>query len=129
MIVGIGTDIVEIKHFKAVLKKTPSVIERLFTQNEQERANQLASPKKIPYYAKRFAAKEALSKACGCGIGKDLNWQDIEILNNEKGAPTIVLTGKIKAYLKKKFKCQNVYAFLSLTDEKDYAMAFVVLTK
>ncbi len=77
------------------------------------------------YLAKRFAAKEALSKALGTGIGK-VSWQDMETVNDLAGAPAILLTGDAKKYLRK-LGANNV--LLSLSDERDFAVAFVVLTQ
>ena len=104
-------------------------MERIFTRDERQCATQLPAPRRTAHYAKRFAAKEAISKACGTGIGTDIGWQDICILNNEKGAPFAVLSPKVYRFLQKKFKAKAVKIFLSLTDEKEYAMAFVVLDK
>ena len=127
MMIGIGTDLVNIKHFQASLKKTPTLCARVFTEEERAKAKQLGPTKKIAYYAKRFAAKEAFSKACGTGIGAEISWQDISVLNDKKGAPISTLSPKALHFLEKKFKSKKIKVLLSLTDEKDYAMAFVVL--
>jgi len=127
MILGIGTDIVEIKHFKSVLKKTPRVIQRVFTEEEKKAANKLSGARKTAYYAKRYAAKEALSKACGCGIGSSVGWQDLEILNNEEGAPVAHFSPKASRFLQKKYKVKKIEVFISLSDEKELALAFAVL--
>ena len=129
MILGAGTDLIEIKRFKASLRKTPSLIDRLFTDQERASAKSLSATRQVSYYAKRFAAKEALSKACGTGIGTKIGWQDICVLNNEEGAPVASFSPKALRFLKKKFKVTKIQIFVSLTDEKEYAMAFAVLTK
>ena len=129
MIIGIGTDLVSFQHFKKNVIKTPAVIERVFTEKERQTADHLSGPRKIAYYAKRFAAKEALSKACGTGIGHDISWQDMEILNDEKGAPVAILSPKALHFLQKKFHTKNVTPFVSLTDEDQFAAAFAILTK
>ena len=129
MILGIGTDLVNITRFKITLQKTPHLVERIFTMHEHDFAESLSASKRIAYYAKRFAAKEAFSKACGTGIGADIGWQDIEVLNDEKGAPVATISMRANAFLKKKFKTKKIQILLSLTDEKDNAMAFVVLEK
>ena len=129
MILGAGTDIVEIKRFKEALKKAPDIIGRLFTEKEQKKAQKMLPSKKINYFAKRFAAKEAFSKACGTGIGRNIGWKDIEILNNKAGAPVTTFSEKADLFLQKKFKTKKIHIYLSLTDEKKYAMAFVILTK
>ena len=129
MIIGIGTDLVSIQHFKKNVTKTPALIERVFTEKERQVAHCLSGPRKIAYYAKRFAAKEALSKACGTGIGHDISWQDMEILNDEKGAPVAILSPKTLRFLQKKFHTKNIIPFISLTDESQFAAAFAVLTQ
>ena len=84
---------------------------------------------KINFYAKRFAAKEAFVKAIGTGFRSEINFIDIEIKNHKNGKPYILLSKKLKNLLKKKFKIQKYKVFLSLSDEKDYSIAFVVIDK
>ncbi len=129
MILGIGADVIEIKRLKEAFKKSPKMVERLFTFDERKRAQKLSPPKKITFYAKRFAGKEAISKACGTGIGGNISWLDLEILNNQQGAPVVTLSENAVKFLKKKFKAKNIRVFISLSDEKDFALAFCVLTK
>ena len=127
MILGIGTDIVEIKHFKERLEKTPSIIKRLFTEKELKKASTLPPARKISYYAKRFCGKEAVSKACGTGIGVNIGWQDIEILNNKSGAPVVKLSEKSAHFLQKKYKVPKTEILISLSDEKNFAVAVALL--
>lgn len=129
MILGIGTDIIEIKRFQSIFKKTPSVLNRIFTKTEIKIGKKLSASKRHAYYAKRFAAKEAVSKACGTGIGNVISWKDIEISNLKSGEPVATLSPNTIISLKKKFKAKNLSLFLSLSDEKDYATAFAVLEK
>ena len=129
MILGIGTDIVEIKHFKNVLKKTPKCVQRIFTEKERKAADLLSGDRKTAYYAKRYAAKEALSKACGTGIGVHIGWLDLEILNNKEGAPVANLSPRAVRFLKKKYQVKTVKSFISLSDEKDSVIAFAILEK
>lgn len=129
MILGIGADILDINRFKKASKKSQKMIERVFTPTEILHAKTLSLSKREAYYAKRFAGKEALSKAFGTGIGKDLNWLDMEILNDKKGAPVASLSPKALKFLKKKFKTKNIRIFISLSDEKDFALAFSLITK
>lgn len=129
MILGIGADILDINRFKKAVQKNPKIIERVFTPSEIVYARKLPFQKRESYYAKRFAGKEALSKACGTGIGKDLNWLDMEILNDKKGTPVASLSPKALKFLKKKFKTKSVKIFISLSDEKDFALAFSLITK
>ena len=129
MILGIGTDIVEIKRFKGVLEKTPTCVQRIFTPKERKMADQLSGIRKTAYYAKRYAAKEALSKACGTGIGANISWLDLEVLNNKEGAPVANLSPKAVQFLQKKYKIKRVKTFISLSDEKDSVIAFAILEK
>ena len=86
-ILGIGVDIVNNNRLKKLVKKQ-NFIKRVFTKNEQLRSCKLKN--KINYFSKRFAAKEAFSKATGSGISKNLHFKDIEIKNNKKGKPSII---------------------------------------
>ena len=84
---------------------------------------------KISYFSKRFAAKEAFSKALGTGFRNGLNFNDISILNDRYGKPYIKMNKKLKKILKKKFNVDKVNTYLSLSDEKKHSIAFVVLSK
>lgn len=91
-LLGIGLDLVEIDRFRASVERHGKpFLDRLFTAGEQCYCASLADP--IPSYAARFAAKEAVSKAFGTGIGAELSWQDIEIVHDPRKAPSIVLHG------------------------------------
>ena len=81
----------------------------------------------FPFYAKRFAAKEALSKALGTGICKDVKFKNIEILNNISGKPFIKLKGKTDLFLKKKIK-KKYFIYLSLSDDMPWAQATVIIS-
>ncbi|ROR89683.1 holo-ACP synthase [Nocardioides aurantiacus] len=111
MIVGIGTDVVDLARFEATLTRTPSVRERLFTPAEA--ALPLAS------LAARFAAKEALSKALGAPAG--LDWHDAEVVTDAAGAPSFVLRGTVAAAV------GPARPHLSLSHDAGVALAFVVL--
>ena len=129
MILGIGTDILEINHFKQTIRKTPVILQRIFTKNELEIAKKITSQqKKLTYFAKRFAAKEAVSKACGTGITVNISWKDIEITNTPEGMPVVKMSTKTKNFLQKKYKNKNLKILLSLSDEKSNAIAFAILT-
>ena len=90
MILGIGVDVVDIARFEAALERTPALRERLFTEIERPLATRSL--------AARFAAKEAVAKAFGTGIGKELGWLDMEIVRKESGEPALVLSGGGKAF-------------------------------
>ena len=124
-IYGIGTDIVSIKRIKSSIKKK-QFIRRIY--NEQEVLKCKKAVNKNNCYAKRFAAKEAFSKALGTGISEGINFNEITILNNKSGKPYIHLKGNTKKKIKKRFKQKKIKISLSLSDEKDYAVAFVTIS-
>ena len=84
---------------------------------------------KTNYFAKRFAAKESLSKSIGTGFKNNLNFNDIEILNDKIGKPYFSKSKKIDKIIYKRFKVKNYSLFLSISDEKDYSVAFTILQK
>ena len=88
--IGIGNDLVDIARFRRALERTPTLRERLFTEGERSYADARADP--TERYAVRFAAKEAVMKALGVGLG-DIQLRDIEVQRAESGAPQIVLHG------------------------------------
>ena len=125
-IIGNGVDIIKNSRINKSLK-IKGFINRIFTKKEIKQGKILKN--KINFYAKRFAAKEAFVKAIGTGFRSDINFIDIEIKNYKNGKPYILISKKLKNFLKKKFKIQKYKIFLSLSDEKDYSIAFVVINK
>ena len=125
-IIGNGVDIIKNSRINNSLK-IKGFLNRIFTKNEIEQGKKLKN--KINFYAKRFAAKEAFVKAIGTGFRSDINFIDIEIKNYKNGKPYISLSKKLNNFLQKKFKIQKYKVFLSLSDEKDYSIAFVVIDK
>ena len=125
-IIGNGVDIIKNSRIDKSLK-IKGFLNRIFTKKEIRQGKKLNN--KINFYAKRFAAKEAFVKAIGSGFRSDINFIDIEINNYKNGRPYILLSKKLKNFLKKKFKIQKYKIFLSLSDEKDYSIAFVVINK
>ena len=126
-IFGIGTDIVNIKRMEKSLKKYGLKFKnKIFSKNEIL----YCEKKKYPssYYAKRFAAKEAFSKALGTGIRKGISLKNIEISNNSKGKPYILLRGDLSKFLKKKIKNKKYDIHLSLSDDKPWAQATVIIS-
>ena len=123
MIYGVGTDIVNIDRIqKIILKNREGFIKRVLTEHEQALfANKADS---AAFCAKRFAAKEAFSKALGTGIGRAVSFQDLTIRNNDNGKPHFIPSEKLRLYLLEKGVKQ---AHLSISDESQYAVAFVVL--
>ena len=125
-IIGNGVDIVQNQRIKKSLKKS-GFKSRIFTKYEILHSKKIKN--KANYFAKRFAAKEAFVKSLGIGFRENINFKDIEVKNNKKGQPLINLSKKIKIILKKKFNISKYKIFLSLSDEKNYSMAFVILNK
>jgi holo-[acyl-carrier protein] synthase len=125
-ILGIGVDIVEnIRIHKSI--KNINFIKRVFSSSEILLAENITNTKS--YYSKRFAAKEAFSKAIGTGIRDNLHFKDITIINNKLGKPSFVVTDKIKKIVKKQFRISSFDFFLSISDEKKYSIAYVILQK
>tara|TARA_B100000900_G_scaffold43737_1_gene32553 strand:+ start:210 stop:593 length:384 start_codon:yes stop_codon:yes gene_type:complete len=124
-IFGIGTDIVSVDRIKKSLK-SKNFIKRVFNEKEIFKCKQLSNS--INCFAKRFAAKEAFSKALGTGISDGINFNEIIILNKKSGKPYINFTGQTKKILLKKFKGKKSSVSLSLSDEKKYAVAFVTIS-
>ena len=120
----IGTDIVSVDRIKKLLKNR-NFLKRLFSKEELSKCNKLINS--INCYAKRFAAKEAFSKALGTGIANGINFNEIIVMNEKNGKPFIKLRGKTMEIIKKKFKKKPKIA-LSLSDEKKYAVAFVTIS-
>ena len=125
-IIGNGVDIIKNSRINNSLKIN-GFLNRIFTEKEIQQGRKLKN--KINFYAKRFAAKEAFVKAIGTGFRSDINFIDIEIKNYKNGKPYILLSKKLNNFLQKKFKIQKYKVFLSLSDEKDYSIAFVVIDK
>tara|TARA_B100000530_G_scaffold135940_1_gene84907 strand:- start:512 stop:898 length:387 start_codon:yes stop_codon:yes gene_type:complete len=125
-IIGNGVDIVNNLRIKNSIKNK-DFINRVFTLNEINNSKKLTN--KINYFAKRFAAKEAFVKALGEGFRNNINFNDIEITNDNKGKPIINVSNNIKKFLKKKFKSSKYQIFLSLSDEKKYSIAYVIINK
>ena len=125
-IIGNGVDIVNNLRIKNSIKNK-KFINRVFTLNEINNSKKLTN--KINYFAKRFAAKEAFVKALGEGFRNNINFNDIEITNDNKGKPIINISNNVKKFLKKKFKSNKYQIFLSLSDEKKYSIAYVIINK
>ena len=125
-ILGIGVDIIENKRIKSLIKNQV-FLKRTFSRNEIEFSKKLIN--KTNFFAKRFAAKESLVKALGTGFRDDINFKDIEILNDKIGKPYFNKSKKIDNIIYKKFKVKNYNLFLSISDEKNYSIAFTILQK
>jgi|TARA_B100000780_G_C20918443_1_gene365828 holo-[acyl-carrier protein] synthase len=123
-IFGIGSDIIEIIRLKRAFKNK-NFKKKIFSENEIKDIDKRSN--KISGYAKRFAAKEAFSKALGTGVSAGISFKEISINNDKKGKPYIVLHGKTKSIVQQKIK-KRYRSFLTLSDEKKFALATVIIT-
>ena len=125
-ILGIGTDIVSVDRIQNSLKNK-KFLKRVFNTKEILKCKNIKT--KTNCFAKRFAAKEAFAKSLGTGFRNKLNFKDIEILNDKLGKPFYLTNNKIKQIIKKNKKIANFELFLSISDEKDYSVAFTIIQK
>ena len=123
---GIGVDIINNSRIKSSIANK-RFLSRVFSNIEIINSKKISN--KTGYFSKRFAAKEAFSKALGTGFGKGLNFNDISIVNDKYGKPSIKVTNKLKNIINKRFKTKKINVFLSVSDEKNHSIAFVVLEK
>ncbi|KFZ38310.1 ACP synthase [Shewanella mangrovi] len=120
-IVGLGTDIVELARFEAMSEVAQQrLAKRVLTPNELVIFAQHSRPAR--YLAKRFAVKEAASKALGTGIGHGISFQHFECTNNALGAPQLQFSAEAKQRLP-----QDAKVWVSISDEKHYAVATVII--
>jgi len=128
MIIGMGSDLTDIRRIEKVIgKHGERFLERIFTEAERARAERKA--KRVETYAKRFAAKEACAKALGTGIRGGVWWRDMGVVNMPSGRPTMMLTGgalrRLEAITPE--GCE-VRIDLTISDEWPLAQAIVVIT-
>mgnify|MGYP002046189192 FL=1 len=123
-IVGIGVDIIENKRIKNSLKNL-KFKKRIYSTKELAQSS--LSKNKVGFFSKRFAAKEAFAKALGTGFSGNLNFKDIEIVNDKKGKPYYLKSKKISKIIHKNFNVKKYNCFLSISDEKDYSTAFTII--
>ncbi|HET7522495.1 MAG TPA: holo-ACP synthase [Bacillales bacterium] len=115
MIAGIGIDLVEISRVQKALRRQKRFPERILTEREREKYEDLQPPRQVEFLAGRFAAKEAYAKAAGTGIGAHVSWQDIEVIADENGRPLM------------KVKGSDVRIHVAVTHTEHYAAAQVVI--
>ena len=131
MIVGIGSDLIDIRRVAKVIERHGErFLGRIFTDAERAKAERRAKSEKmvVATYAKRFAAKEACSKALGTGFRAGVFWRDMGVVNLRSGQPTMALTGGAHARLLEIMPPGHRPAIhLSLTDDHPYAQAFVII--
>ena len=136
MIIGIGIDLISNDRIKKIIKKfDQNFKEKIFSKNElndfenryknQDKLTQNA----INFFAKRFASKEAFSKALGIGIGRGIDFNDIEISNDKLGKPFIKILNNKEAKIKEILNCQEFNIHLTISDEKSISGAVVIIEK
>ena len=127
MIIGLGNDIVDIRRIeKALTRWGERFTLRSFTEIERKKSDRRAQ--RAASYAKRFAAKEACSKALGTGFSRGVFMKDLGVVNEPSGRPTMVLTGGAKLVLERITpKGMTVRVHLTITDEHPYAQAIVLI--
>ena len=127
MILGTGIDIVENSRLKSLLtKKKLKFKNKIFSQREIIRCEEKTNF--INCYSKRFAAKEAFVKSLGTGFKNNINYKDIEVSNDLLGKPFLILSKKVINKMKNIFKVKKFYIFLSISDEKKYSIASVIIS-
>ena len=127
MIIGIGSDLIDIRRIEKTLARHPErFIARIFTDVEQAKSERRQA--RAASYAKRFAAKEACAKALGTGMAQGVFWRDMGVVNLPSGAPTMELSGGAAVRLAKLLPPGHVAAIhLTITDDYPLAQAFVVI--
>ncbi len=127
MIIGIGNDMVDVRRIEETLNKFGArFTDRIFTEVEKNKSDKRAM--RAASYAKRFAAKEACSKALGTGFSSGVFWKDMGVVNELSGRPTMVLTGGAKAQLERLIpEGKTAKLHLTITDDYPYAQAMVII--
>jgi holo-[acyl-carrier protein] synthase len=124
-ILGLGTDIVNIKRIEKILKKNKkNFIDKILHSKEKKGKKVTAE-----YLSKKFSAKEAFSKALGTGIGKVIQFNEIIIINKSNGKPTIQIEKKAEKRVLKKLKVNKAKYFISISDDYPFALATVIISK
>ena len=125
-ILGNGVDIIQNSRIKKLIRNKKFIL-RVFSKNEINESKKTKN--KANFFAKRFAAKEAFVKSIGLGFRKGISLKDIYVQKDKLGKPTIILNNNVKKVLSKRFSSNRFKIFLSLSDEKDYSIAYVILNK
>lgn len=127
MIFGIGTDIIKISRIQATMERHPQrFVEKILGKDEQLIYHQRAAQSQrraLLFLATRFAAKEAFSKAIGLGVRHPMNWHSLQVLSADLGRPQLCWYGELAAWMSSK----NLSAHLSMSDEDEFAIAYVVV--
>ena len=125
-IIGNGVDIIKNSRIKKLIKN-PKFVSRIFTEDEINASRKIKN--KTNFFAKRFAAKEAFVKSIGTGFRKGINFNDINVKNNKLGKPILSFNNNVRKILIQKFKSNKFTVYVSLSDEKYYSIAYVIINK
>jgi holo-[acyl-carrier protein] synthase len=129
VIYGVGTDIVQTSRIAATLARAgerfASKVLGVDELKEYQERSAHVEARGLHYLCNRYAAKEAFSKALGLGMREPVSWHALQILNDEHGAPRVVTNGALAEYM----KSNQLTSFVTLSDEVDYSLAFVVIEK
>ena len=125
MIFGIGSDLIKITRIKNINSLEKFAL-KILSKNELDLFDSLSNDKKITFISKQFAGKEAFSKALGTGISAGIRFKEIEILRDEKGKPIFTAINSLKSFM---LNLGITRTHISITDEREYAMAFAILEK
>ncbi len=130
MIIGLGSDIIDIRRIERVMAKYGDrFLTRIYTPAERAKAERRTEKIRAATYAKRYAAKEAASKALGTGFRAGVFWRDLGVVNLSSGQPTLRMTGGAAARLVAITPAGHVsHVALTMTDEFPYAQAMVIIT-
>ncbi len=128
MILGLGNDLIDIRRIERIIEKYGDrFLERIFTDVERQRSERRAA--RFASYAKRFAAKEACSKALGTGLAQGVRWRDMGVVNLPSGQPTVHLTGRALEHLEKMTPADfEARINLTITDDFPLAQAVVIIS-
>ena len=124
-ILGNGIDIINNNRIKNSIKNE-NFIKRIYTFSEINKSYKKKNSR-VGYFAKRFAAKEAFVKALGTGFSNNINFRDINIINDKKGKPIIKINNNLRKIIKQRFKIKKFKCHLSMSDEKKHSISFVIL--
>lgn len=126
MIFGIGTDLIELSRIDAALQRNRKrILQRIGHPAELRQAPARGAPQEVPFWAARFAAKEAFSKAMGTGFGKALSWKDVGVHSERSGRPTLVFATS----LQRKIRRLKWRVHVTLSHSASHATATVILER
>ena len=125
-IIGNGVDIIKNSRIKKLIKN-PKFVSRIFSKDEINQSRKIKN--KTNFFAKRFAAKEAFVKSIGVGFRKGINFNDIYVKNNKLGKPILSFNNNVKKILIQKFRSNRFSVYVSLSDEKHYSIAYVIINR